>query len=518
MILRDKTVLVTGGTGSFGTKFIEALLERHDPQGDPRFQPRRAQAIPAPAPFRRRRPAAVPDRRRPRRGPPDAGDEGRRRPHPRRRAEAGAGVRVQPLRGGADERPRRGERRQRRDRERRAADVALSAPTRPSTRSTSTARRSSAPRSSSTQGNAYAADSPARFANVRYGNVVGSRGSVIPLFKAQAEHGVLTITDERMTRFWITLEQAVDFVISLLEQDGRRRDLRAQDPEHAGHRHRGGDRARTPSSKIDRDPAGREAARGPGHRGRVAARLRARRQLRDPAGVRVVAAAAGRRTAQPARGRLPLLERHERRLARRRRASWRWRRTSRPCREHANVPPVRPAADRRGGHRGGRRGAARATVITQGPTIARFEEARRGLRRRAAHVVAFANGTAALHGAAFAAGSAPATTRSRRRSASPARRTARSTRARTPRFVDIDPRRWNLDMAAAAGAVGERTKAVIAGQLRRAARRPRPARRRPRPGRRDRGRLLTRSARHARRPAGRRARRSRHDRVLDCIR
>jgi UDP-N-acetylglucosamine 4,6-dehydratase len=68
-----------------------------------------------------------------------------------------------------------------------------------------------------TQGNAYAADSPARFANVRYGNVVGSRGSVIPLFKAQAETGVLTITDERMTRFWITLEQAVQFVLDSLD-------------------------------------------------------------------------------------------------------------------------------------------------------------------------------------------------------------------------------------------------------------------------------------------------------------
>ena len=71
-----------------------------------------------------------------------------------------------------------------------------------------------------TQGNAYAADSPARFANVRYGNVVGSRGSVIPLFKAQAEHGVLTITDPRMTRFWITLEQSVDFVIACLGRMG----------------------------------------------------------------------------------------------------------------------------------------------------------------------------------------------------------------------------------------------------------------------------------------------------------
>jgi UDP-N-acetylglucosamine 4,6-dehydratase len=67
-----------------------------------------------------------------------------------------------------------------------------------------------------TQGNAYAGSSPARFATMRYGNVVGSRGSVIPLFKAQAREGELTITDEAMTRFWITLDQAVEFVISCL--------------------------------------------------------------------------------------------------------------------------------------------------------------------------------------------------------------------------------------------------------------------------------------------------------------
>jgi UDP-N-acetylglucosamine 4,6-dehydratase len=69
-----------------------------------------------------------------------------------------------------------------------------------------------------TQANAYSGDSPARFANVRYGNVVGSRGSVVPLFRRQAREGVVTITDERMTRFWITLEQAVRFVIRGLEQ------------------------------------------------------------------------------------------------------------------------------------------------------------------------------------------------------------------------------------------------------------------------------------------------------------
>jgi FlaA1/EpsC-like NDP-sugar epimerase len=67
------------------------------------------------------------------------------------------------------------------------------------------------------QGNAYAAQSQTRLACVRYGNVVGSRGSVVPLFKTQADQGKLTITDERMTRFWITLDQAVDLVLYALE-------------------------------------------------------------------------------------------------------------------------------------------------------------------------------------------------------------------------------------------------------------------------------------------------------------
>jgi UDP-N-acetylglucosamine 4,6-dehydratase len=67
------------------------------------------------------------------------------------------------------------------------------------------------------QGNAYAAQSETRLACVRYGNVVGSRGSVVPLFRQQAEAGLLTITDERMTRFWITLHEAVELVLFALE-------------------------------------------------------------------------------------------------------------------------------------------------------------------------------------------------------------------------------------------------------------------------------------------------------------
>jgi len=65
-------------------------------------------------------------------------------------------------------------------------------------------------------GNAYSDDNT-RFYVVRYGNVLGSRGSVIPFFQERKVTGVLPITDERMTRFWITLDQAVHFVARTLE-------------------------------------------------------------------------------------------------------------------------------------------------------------------------------------------------------------------------------------------------------------------------------------------------------------
>ena len=63
------------------------------------------------------------------------------------------------------------------------------------------------------QGNAYSGSRETCFSCVRYGNVVGSRGSVIPIFQQQRSSGKITITDDRMTRFWITLEQGVEFVI-----------------------------------------------------------------------------------------------------------------------------------------------------------------------------------------------------------------------------------------------------------------------------------------------------------------
>ena len=66
--------------------------------------------------------------------------------------------------------------------------------------------------------NSYSGQHNTKFAVVRYGNVVGSRGSVIPFFLKMRETGVLPVTDARMTRFWITLERGVRFVLSCLER------------------------------------------------------------------------------------------------------------------------------------------------------------------------------------------------------------------------------------------------------------------------------------------------------------
>lgn len=67
-------------------------------------------------------------------------------------------------------------------------------------------------------GNSYVGHDHTTFSVVRYGNVVGSRGSVIPFFLKERETGVLPVTDPKMTRFWITLEQAVEFVLKRLEE------------------------------------------------------------------------------------------------------------------------------------------------------------------------------------------------------------------------------------------------------------------------------------------------------------
>jgi len=68
------------------------------------------------------------------------------------------------------------------------------------------------------QGNSYSGERRTKFSCVRYGNVMASRGSVIPIFQEQKKNGTITITDKNMTRFWITQEQAVHFIIDCIEK------------------------------------------------------------------------------------------------------------------------------------------------------------------------------------------------------------------------------------------------------------------------------------------------------------
>ena len=67
-------------------------------------------------------------------------------------------------------------------------------------------------------GNSYVGRNQTTFSVVRYGNVLGSRGSVLPVFLKKRETGVLPVTDPRMTRFWITREQGVNFVLKCMER------------------------------------------------------------------------------------------------------------------------------------------------------------------------------------------------------------------------------------------------------------------------------------------------------------
>ena len=67
------------------------------------------------------------------------------------------------------------------------------------------------------QGNSYTGEKKTIFSCTRYGNVLASSGSIVPLFEEQKKRGEITITNEKMTRFWITLEQGVRFVIKCLD-------------------------------------------------------------------------------------------------------------------------------------------------------------------------------------------------------------------------------------------------------------------------------------------------------------
>jgi perosamine synthetase len=311
------------------------------------------------------------------------------------------------------------------------------------------------------ESNAYAGERETRFSCVRYGNVVGSRGSVIPLFLKQRDEGRITVTDDRMTRFWITLEQGVRFVIDCIE------------------RMRGGEVfvPKIPSMKlVDLAAVIAPGAsietigirpRGARLRARGAACRRARRPVRHQAALLLVGQRPGRGNA--AGRRLSLRERLERRLARRARARAPGRigdvSTARLAldggepvrssvlpygRQAIDDEDVQAVAD-----------VLRSDWLTTGPAVPSFEQAFAGVVG-AAEAVAVSNGTAALHAAAYAVGVSAGD-----EVVVPALTFASTANCAvflgaTPVFADVDEATLLVDPASVADRLTGRTKAVIA--------------------------------------------------------
>ena len=312
-------MLVTGGTGSFGDRFRRGAARGPRARGGPRLQPRRAQAVGARAAAGRRPAAALLPRRRARPRAPHAGLRGvdvvvhaaalKQVPaceyNPFEAVQTNivgaenvvsaaieAGVPqtlvAQHRQGGQPGQPLRRHQAVRREDRRPGQRL----------RGGRLARRASRPCATATSWAAAAAS---------------SRSS-----SKQAQEGELTITDEAMTRFWITLEQAVRVRDRLPRADGGRRDLRAQDPEHAGGRHRRRAGARRRARRSSASGPARRSTRccSPRSESRNASAstttTRSTRRSRSGA-TRTTPAA---RSFRPA----SLLERHQRRVAGRGRA------------------------------------------------------------------------------------------------------------------------------------------------------------------------------------------------------
>ena len=184
--LNGSTILLTGGTGSFGNAFVRARHSTAGPTPTVRVYSRDELKQSEMRDPLRRQPGPLPHRRRPRPVPHDPRGRRRRHRRARRRDEAGARVRVQPVRSRAHQRARRAARRRRRDRRARVRRVvALSTDKAVNPVNLYGATKLCAEKIF-VQGNAYAAQRQTRLACVRYGNVVGSRGSVVPVFQRAA--------------------------------------------------------------------------------------------------------------------------------------------------------------------------------------------------------------------------------------------------------------------------------------------------------------------------------------------
>ena len=170
------------------------------------------------------------------------------------------------------------------------------------------------------QANAYSGTQATRFSCARYGNVLGSRGSVIPMFMEQRKRDRITITDPRMTRFWMTLEQGVRFVIAV---SSRCMVERFSSPKLPSMRLAEMALLIAPGCEVQDIGIrpGERTARGTGFRGRSSPHIGNRGYVCDPAGAPVVA---NRKleAGAPASGWLPLRQRHQSAVAHCRRTIW----------------------------------------------------------------------------------------------------------------------------------------------------------------------------------------------------
>ncbi len=251
------------------------------------------------------------------------------------------------------------------------------------------------------EANSYAGGRDIRFSCVRYGNVLASRGSVVQAFERQRERGEVAVTDMRMTRFWIGLEQAVAFVASCVESM-RGGGVRPEDPEHADRRPRPPRRPRLPDQEIGIRPGRRST--------------RSSSPATSPATPATWGAASsssrsstggGRRGArgEGAAGRVRVPQRHEPGVAEARGSRPASKAGTRPM-TASFIPYGRQQIDDDDVQRGRR--ALKSDWLTTGPAVDRFERLLAGAVG-AAHAVAVSSGTAALHAAAFALGIGPGT-------------------------------------------------------------------------------------------------------------
>jgi perosamine synthetase len=302
--------------------------------------------------------------------------------------------------------------------------------------------------------NSYSGHHGTQFSVVRYGNVVGSRGSVVPFFLKQRETGVLPITDPRMTRFWITLDQGVSFVLSSLEKQ------------------QGGELfvPKIPSMNImdlARGKAARDfavAGRCPAHAGiRGPLCHHARLPRMDDGGIR------GLQRRQALSGRVLLQQRWEQTMAD----------SATIAGHHRNLQVSQQSLAIDGGTPVratplpyGRQSiddddveavvrVLRSSWMTTGPTVGEFERAFAEVVG-AQDAVAVSNGTAALHAAMYALGIGPGDEVIVPAITFAASANCVAFQGGTPVFADVDARDLLMDPAKVKDKITPRTKVILA--------------------------------------------------------